>query len=241
MNNYEYLLQDISKLKGVGKKVSVILKKKKINNLFDLLFRLPYSYTDRTLNLKINELKIGKISTISILVKKYSFPRVRNLPNKVICEDETGSIDCIFFNSYEGYIRKILPLNEKVTISGKISYYKKRYQITNPTYVSKDSTLVEKIHNKYSLTEGITEKLYNKFINQVLENLPSLEEWLHPSVHNRFGNESWKDSIKKLHDPKNIRNFNSNFYKRLVFDEILASFLVFSKIRRSIKKIKKKK
>ena len=240
MNNYEYLLQDISKLKGVGKKVSVILKKKKINNLFDLLFRLPYSYTDRTLNLKINELKIGKISTISILVKKYSFPRVRNLPNKVICEDETGSIDCIFFNSYEGYIRKILPLNEKVTISGKISYYKKRYQITNPTYVSKDSTLVEKIHNKYSLTEGITEKLYNKFINQVLENLPSLEEWLHPSVHNRFGNESWKDSIKKLHDPKNIRNFNSNFYKRLVFDEILASFLVFSKIRRSIKKIKKK-
>ena len=30
-----------------------------------------------------------------------------------------------FFNSYEGYIRKILPLNETVTISGKINYFKK--------------------------------------------------------------------------------------------------------------------
>ena len=41
MSNYEYLLQDLTKLKGVGKKTTTILKKKKINNLFDLLFRLP--------------------------------------------------------------------------------------------------------------------------------------------------------------------------------------------------------
>ena len=124
MNNYEYLLQDLTKLKGVGKKTAEILKRKKVNNIFDLLFRLLQSYTDRTQKLKINQLHLGKISTINVVVKKYSFPRVRNLPNKVICEDETGKIDCIFFNSYEGYIRKILPLNERVTISDKINYYK---------------------------------------------------------------------------------------------------------------------
>ena len=161
MDNYKYLLQDLTKLKGVGYKISTILKRKKINNLFDLLFRLPNSYTDRTKKLKIKELQVGKITTINVVVKKYSFPRIRNLPNKVVCEDETGSIDCIFFNSYEGYIRKILPLNEEVTISGKINYFRNRYQITNPYYVSKESSLIEKIHNKYSLTEGITEKIYN--------------------------------------------------------------------------------
>ena len=48
MNNYEFLLQDLTKIKGVGKKTSQILKRKKINNLFDLLFRLPKSYTDRS-------------------------------------------------------------------------------------------------------------------------------------------------------------------------------------------------
>ena len=33
VNNYEYLLEDLSKLKGVGKKTVEILKKKKINKL----------------------------------------------------------------------------------------------------------------------------------------------------------------------------------------------------------------
>ena len=240
MNNYEFLLQDLTKIKGVGKKTAEILKRKKINNLFDLLFRLPQSYTDRTQKLKIKELQVGKISTMNVVVKKYNFPRIRNLPNKVICEDETGVIDCVFFNSYEGYIRKILPLNDEVTISGKINYFKKRYQITNPTYVSKESSLIQKVHNQYSLTEGISEKVYNKIINQILKNLPNLNEWLNPFILNKFGNESWKDSIIKLHDPKNIGNYKENFYKRLVFDEILASFLVFSEIRKSIKKTKKK-
>jgi len=239
MNSYKYLLSDLTKLNGVGKKTMEILKKKKVNNIFDLLWRLPKSYTDRSLTCDICDLQIGKIQTINIIPTKYQFPRIRNLPNKVNCEDQTGKIDCIFFNSYEGYVRKILPLNEPVSISGKITSYKGRYQITNPTYVSKDSSLIERVHNTYSLTEGITEKTYTKIINQILKNLPTLNEWHNKEILKLFDNESWNDSIIKLHDPKNIENFRSNFYKRLAYDEILASFLVNSEIRKKIKKIKK--
>ena len=240
MYNYDFLLSDLNKLKGVGKKTSDILKKKKINNIFDILFKLPKSYINRGNILKINQLQIGKISTIKVLVKKYSFPRIRNLPNKVLCEDETGKIQCIFFNSFEGYIKKILPLNQEVIISGKINFYRNTYQITNPTYVSKESLLIEKTHNKYSLTEGISERVYNKILNQILKKLPNLKEWLSPIILNKFRNITWKDSILALHDSNNIGKFKENFYQRLVFDEILATFLVFSEIRKSIKKIKKK-
>jgi ATP-dependent DNA helicase RecG len=239
INNYNYLLSDLTKLNGVGKKTMEILKKKKVNNIFDLLWRLPKSYTDRSLTSNICDLQIGQVQTIKIIPTKYQFPRIRNLPNKVNCEDKSGKIDCIFFNSYEGYVRKILPLNEKVTISGKIGYYNNRYQITNPTYISKDSSLIETVHNKYSLTEGITEKIYNKIINQILKNLPTLSEWHDQNILKKFDNEGWNDSIIKLHDPKNIGNFRSSFYKRLAYDEILASFLVNSEIRKKIKKIKK--
>ena len=238
-NNYNYLLSDLTKLNGVGKKTMEILKKKKVNNIFDLLWRLPKTYTDRSLTNKINEIQIGKVHTIRVIPTKYLFPRVRNLPNRVNCEDETGKIDCIFFNSYEGYIKKILPLNKEVTISGKISIFKNKYQITNPTYVSVDSSLIEKIHNKYSLTEGITEKSYNKIITQILKNLPLLTEWHNESILKKFGNESWNNSILKLHNPSNIANYKSNFYRRLAYDEILSSFLVNSQIRKKIKKIKK--
>ena len=238
-NNYNYLLSDLTKLNGVGKKTMEILKKKKVNTIFDLLWRLPKSYTDRTLVSKICDLLVDKIQTIRIVPLKYQFPRVRNLPSRVNCEDESGKIDCIFFHSYEGYVRKILPLNQEVTISGKITSYKGRYQITNPTYVSQDSSLIETVHNKYSLTEGITEKNYNKIINQILKNLPILNEWHDKEILNIFENESWNAAIVKLHDPTNIENYKASFYKRLAYDEILASFLVNSEIRKKIKKIKK--
>ncbi len=240
INNYEYLLKDLTKLKGIGLKTAKILKKKKINTIFDLLWSLPQSYIDRTTTSKINELKLGSIHTIKVKVIKYNFPRIRNLPSKVYCEDDTGKLDCVFFNSYEGYIRKILPLNQFVTISGKINFYNNKYQITNPKYISTDSNIIQKKHNKYKLTEGITEKKYNKMINQLLLDLPLLEEWHDNELLKNFNHISWNESVKKLHNPSNINNFNSDFYRRLVFDEILASFLISSEIRKKIKKIKKK-
>ena len=91
-NDYNYLLSDLTELNGVGKKTMEILRKKKINNIFDLLWRLPKSYTDRSLTSNICDLQIDKVQTIKIIPTKYQFPRVRNLPNKVNCEDETGKI-----------------------------------------------------------------------------------------------------------------------------------------------------
>ena len=46
--NYEFLLKDISKKNNIGKKTATILKKKNINSIFDMLWRLPQSFTDRT-------------------------------------------------------------------------------------------------------------------------------------------------------------------------------------------------
>ena len=71
INNYNYLLSDLTKLNGVGKKTMEILKKKKINNIFDLLWRLPKSYTDRSLISNICDLKIGEVQTIKIVPIKY--------------------------------------------------------------------------------------------------------------------------------------------------------------------------
>ncbi|MBD1134109.1 ATP-dependent DNA helicase RecG [Pelagibacterales bacterium SAG-MED48] len=238
-SNYKYLLSDLTALKGVGVKTTNLLKKKKINNIFDLLWKLPKSYTDRSLSSKIKDLRIGEVQTITIVPKKYSFPRVRNLPNRVLCSDETGEIDCIFFNSFEGYVRKILPIGKEITVSGKIGYFRNKYQLTNPKYLSEDSSLIKQKHNTYSLTDGITEKTYNKIINQIIENLPLLNEWHSKNILQKFDNISWNDAIEDLHKPENVGSYQKNFYQRLAFDEIFSTFLVNSEIRKKIKKIKK--
>ncbi|MBD1140688.1 ATP-dependent DNA helicase RecG [Pelagibacterales bacterium SAG-MED39] len=239
-SNYKYLLTDLTSLKGVGIKTANLLKKKNIYNIFDLLWKLPKFYTDRSVSSQIKDLRIGDNQTVTVVPLKYSFPRVKNLPNKVLCSDNSGKIDCIFFNSYEGYIKKILPLNKEITISGKVSYFNNKYQITNPKYISENSSLIKQKHNTYSLTEGISERLYNKIINQVIKNLPLLDEWHTKSIIDKFENISWNKAIIELHKPENTGNHKKNFYKRLAFDEIFSTFLVNSEIRSKIKKIKKK-
>ena len=236
---YEFLLSGLSSLDGVGIKTTNLLKKKNINNIFDLLWKLPKSSTDRSLSSKIKDLRIGENQTVTVLPQKYFFPRVRNLPNKVLCKDETGEMDCVFFNSHEGYIRKILPLNKNVTISGKIGRFKNKYQLTNPKYISEDSFLIKQEHNTYSLTEGISEKIYNKIIKQIIDKLPILDEWHSNNILKKFNYVNWNESIKEIHKSENIGNYKSNFYQRLAYDEIFSTFLVNSEIRKKIKKNKK--
>ena len=240
-SNYNYLLSDLSILKGVGSKTANILKRKKIYNIFDLLFKLPRSFTDRSHSSKIKDLKIGENQTVTIFPYKYSFPRVRNLPNRVLCKDDTGEIECIFFNGYEGYVKKILPLDKEITISGKISHFRNKYQLINPKYVSEDSSLIKSKHNNYSLTEGISEKIYNKIINQILKNLPQLDEWHSSHISKKFQNIGWNEAIAQLHKPENIGLYKKSFFQRLAYDEIFSTFLVNSEIRKKIKKNKKDK
>ena len=238
---HDFLIKNVSSLKGVGTKTKKLLKKKKIEKISDLLWNLPQSFTDRSNIQTLDKLEIGKITTMKVKVAKYNFPRIRNLPNKVICEDDKGKIDIVFFNSREGYIRKILPLNSLVIISGKINYFKKKYQITNPTYVVPVSKqdYVNKIIPKYSLTEGLTEKIYRKLIEHVLKNITDLTEWHNDEILKKIGNVSWSKSIFSIHENK-INDINSKFYRRLAYDEILTNLLVLSQVRKRVKRFKKK-
>ena len=238
-----FLFEDVSTINGVGKKLSLYLKKKKIEKVNDLLWNLPYSFTDRTEIATLNKLEVGKIFTIKIKVHNYNFPRIRNLPSRVFCKDEFGQIDLIFFNSREGYIRKILPLNEWVAVSGKVNFFRNKYQITNPTYVEKIERieLVKKVIPKYSLTEGLSEKIYSKIIEKVFIKIPVIDEWHNKDFIKKMNFLSWKESIKKLHTSMVEKDLNSNYLTRLAYDEIFANLLFNSSNRFKIKKIKKNK
>tara|TARA_Y100000590_G_C15718183_1_gene1012610 strand:+ start:330 stop:2399 length:2070 start_codon:yes stop_codon:yes gene_type:complete len=237
----DFLTENISILSGVGNKTKKLLKKKGIEKISDLLWNFPQGHTDRTNLQSLDKLEIGKITTIKVKTLKYNFPRIRALPNKVICGDEKGKIDIVFFNSREGYIRKVLPLNENVIISGKINHFRKKYQITNPDYIvpMEKENYVKKIIPKYSLTEGITEKIYRKLIEQVLSKITHLDEWHNKDILEKIGNVSWSKSIFQIHENKG-NDINSPYHRRLAYDEILSSMLVLSQARSRIRKFKKK-
>ena len=243
INKNSFLFKEISSLKGVGSKTKKILEKKKIEKIKDLLWDLPYSIIDRSKITNLKELEIGKITTIKVKVIKYNFPRLRNLPNKVMCTENEEKINIVFFNSYEGYIKKILPIGKEVIISGKINYYKNQYQITNPTYVkpTTEKKEIAKIFPKYSLTEGLTEKIYRKLIFEVLNKVSDNYEWYDDEFLKKNNFNKLKKTFLNLHNPSKEIDIFSNDYRRLAYDEIFANLLILFSARRSVKSKKKMK
>ena len=240
-NNNDFLYKDISTLKGVGIKLKKYLKKKRIDKVRDLLFDFPYEITDRSSISEIKNLEIGKIANIKVKVIKYSFPRIRNLPNKVICRDKDLKINIIFFNTNEDYIKKILPINKEIIISGKVSFYKKNYQITNPTYIKPivQKNKILKIFPKYSLTEGLNEKIYRKLIGRLLERINGNDDWYSDSFLKKNNFNKIKQTFQNLHNPLKKNNIYSNDKRRIAFDEIFSNLLVLLKSRKIIKNKRK--
>ena len=243
MNYSNFLQSDINTIKGVGTKTRKYLQKKKIEKVKDLLWDLPYSIVDRSKITSLDKLEIGKILTIKVNVFKYNFPRIRNLPNTVICGNDSKKIKVVFFNSFEGYIRKILPLNKTVIISGKINYYKNSYQITNPTYVKPLEQIDEitKIFPKYSLTEGLLEKNYRKLITNIVEKIDDNFEWHEKEFLQKNNFKSFKKTLNNLHNPKSNLDVFSNDFRRLAYDEILSNLLALYSARKVVKIRKKRK
>ena len=236
----DFIFNKVNNLKGVGPQLSKYLKKKRIEKIKDVILNLPYSETDRSKIFKLNSLEVGKIQSIKVKVIKLNFPRIRNLPNKINCEDETGKIDIVYFNSREGYLRKLFPVNNWVIISGKISYFNKKYQITNPDYVTSldNEDYVIKNIPKYNLTKGINEKKYRSISEQVINNLPRIDDWIDTNFIKKNKMIGWNEGIKKLHSSNEAKNLQSESFRRLVFDELCANFLTLSENRKRLKKAK---
>ena len=239
----DFIFQDVNKLKGVGPQLSKFLKNKKIEKVKDIILNLPYSETDRSKVSRLDNLEIGKINTVKVQVKKLNFPRIRNLPSTIRCADETGNINIVYFNSREGYLRKIFPLNEWVIVSGRVNFFKKNYQITNPDYVTflNNRDYVLKNIPKYNLTKGINEKKYRSISEQVLKNLPQINDWWDENFLKKNKLYNWNKSIMELHNSQKKNNCKTNSYRRIVFDEICANFLTLSENRQRIKRGKDKK
>ena len=236
----DFIFNKVNNLKGVGPQLSKYLKKKRIEKIKDVILNLPYSEIDRSKIFKLNSLEVGKIQSIKVKVIKLNFPRIRNLPNRINCEDETGKIDIVYFNSREGYLRKLFPVNNWVIISGKISYFNKKYQITNPDYVTSldNEDYVIKNIPKYNLTKGINEKKYRSISEQVINNLPRIDDWIDINFIKKNKMIGWNEGIKKLHSSNEAKNLQSESFRRLVFDELCANFLALSENRKRFKKAK---
>ena len=62
----DFIFNEVIKLKGVGPQLSKYLKKRKIEKIKDVVLNLPYSETDRSEIVILDNLEVGKVQTIKV-------------------------------------------------------------------------------------------------------------------------------------------------------------------------------
>ena len=231
----DLLLSPINKLKGVGPKNEKIINKLGINLNIHFLWHFPYKIIEKKYYENIHEAPINNLVTLKIKVVKHYPSKFRRQPYRVNCIANDTPIDIIYFNARHPMVRSVLPLQSIKMVSGKLEFFRNKFQITHPTNIE-NVTEIQLLREKeavYSLTAGLSMKNFTKISNQVLQLLPNPKEWIDEKVLKKFKFKNWKESIEKLHNPNIDDTFSEkNIYRRrLAYDELFAHQLAIFIIR----------
>ncbi|MGY5803047.1 ATP-dependent DNA helicase RecG [Rhizobium sp. LEGMi12c] len=243
------LFASISSLPGVGPKVSELLVKlldrETIDDcrVIDLIFHAPHSIIDRREQPGIARAPQGAIVTITGRVDRHQPPPNPrgNVPYRVYLHDETGELALVFFRGKAQWLEKQLPIDETVTVSGKVDWFNGRPSMVHPDYIMRESEaenlpLVEPV---YPLTAGLTPKFLRKTIEGALPRIPQLPEWDDIALTQKQGFPSISDSFHMLHAPQDAADIDPQApaRRRLAYDEFLAGQLSLSLVRQRLRKV----
>ncbi|MGY5776976.1 ATP-dependent DNA helicase RecG [Rhizobium sp. LEGMi135b] len=243
------LFASISSLPGVGPKVSELLVKLLDREIIDdcrvidLIFHAPHSIIDRREQPGIARAPQGAIVTITGRVDRHQPPPNprSNVPYRVYLHDETGELALVFFRGKAQWLEKQLPIDETVTVSGKVDWFNGRPSMVHPDYIMRESEaenlpLVEPV---YPLTAGLTPKFLRKTIEGALPRIPQLPEWDDIALTQKQGFPSISDSFHMLHAPRDAADIDPQApaRRRLAYDEFLAGQLSLSLVRQRLRKV----
>jgi ATP-dependent DNA helicase RecG len=231
-------------LKGVGGRVEELLvrllaKPFGAPRVADLIWHLPSGYVDRRQSPPLAEAVPGGVVTVRVVAKKYRLPGpgVAGAPLRVLCEDDTGDLDVVFFHGDRRNVQRLLPLGETRILSGRLDRYGERLQMTHPDYILSEAQRGELpgIEPLYPLTLGLTQRLLRKLIGQALDRVPVTPEWLDPALVREKGWPSFREALHALHRPQGDADLAlwGAARTRLAFDEVFSAQLALQLLRRS--------
>ena len=227
------LFAGLDTIQGVGPKSLKLFQKLCGNTILSALFHLPLMVIDRT--------KPPFITT-KVTVLSHEKPRSRKQPYKIHCQTESGLLDIVFFNYRKDYIIDQLPENAVRIISGQVSTFSGRTQMTHPDYITeeKNKDQIPLIEPVYPLTQGITNKMVQRILKTALKCIPDLPEWQDEAFLKQQKGPSFKESLLQVHHPQKDSDVSPMHpaRMRLAYDELLANQLALALVRQKMRKLK---
>ena len=215
-------------LEGVGPKLAKPLNKLGLNRLRDVAYHLPERFVTRRAAANLDEAGIGEQVVIALTPTEHQASRGRG-PYRVLAQDDAGNICALTYFGRASYsARKLLPVGEKRWVAGRIDQYGQMLQIVHPDHVVAEGgdTLRRLCEPVYRLAEGLTQPKLASLVAQTLEKLPSLPEWIEPSLLDRMHWPAWSDALALAHRGEHVAARD-----RLAYDELLANSLALLLVR----------
>ena len=214
----------VIKLNGIGKARADQLAKLGIHTLRDLLYYFPRAYENRgdvrTLGMHDTEAPHSYVLTVATEVHSVMVKNKLTI-SKFKAFDESGSCEVVFFNS--PFVKDVFHIGSTFRFYGKASFSKtRRLVLTAPKYEPYyDGLELDDFTPIYSLTDGLSSKMLEKYIKTaVSELLPSIEDPLPEDIRQRLELPTLSFAIKNIHFPKDKETI-SKASRRLAFDEML--------------------
>ena len=223
-------------LPGVGAKLASVLEKRVGSHVIDVLRHLPIGLVDRSARPSLATVPDGSIATVEVLVIKHDRPpRGVRRPWRVFCENDTGTLELVFFHAHDDYIMRLLPVGERRIVSGRAEWFQGRVQMAHPDHVVKpdDAKSMPIFEPIYPLTAGLTPKVLRRAISGAQEKLPNLAEWIPDHIMQKQGWPDFATAMRDVHNPKVAADLlpTAPARARLAFDELLANQLALTMVR----------
>lgn len=222
--------RSVRALSGVGPKIATLIENLCGSHYKDLLFHIPTGIVDRGYSPPLSKAENGRIGTFTVTIINHIPTTSRSKPYRVRCQDDHGDIlDLVFFHARKPYLLKLLPLNEKRVISGRIDFYQGIPQIMHPDHIGLENEKedIQGLEPTYPLTTGLSQKVLRKHILSALKDVPALQEWHDEALIKRNNWPSFYQSLSRLHRPQKAEDIypESAYRIRLAYDEILSTQL----------------
>ncbi|WP_461204465.1 ATP-dependent DNA helicase RecG [Clostridium sp. DL1XJH146] len=223
------LNDDVSNLKGVGKKTKDNLNKLGIFKLIDLVLYFPYEYEYIKSENNILNINDGEVCIIKVTVVKKNndlYIRKNLIISSITLTDGENIFTAKWFN--QPFVKKIFQIGKEYCLKGKIQIKGKNRVLQSPTVVD-DNLNQNHITPKYSLTKGVTNNLLIKTINNIL-NQHEFKENMPKYIIKKYNLVSLNEALKNVHNPDNENSLKRSL-TRIKFQELFMYSLKIAMIK----------
>jgi len=219
----------VGNLPLVGPRYEKLLLKLDIKTIKDILYHFPFRYNDFSSIKKISGLVFADVVSVKGTISeiKNIYTKGGKKFTKLILEDSTGTIVCIFFNQH--FLTRTLKKGMDVAISGKVDSFDEKIAFLNPEYEILNAETPQlhtgRIVPVYPETARLSSKWLRKKIYPLLTNQTFNDiDIIPPEFQKQNSLETLSESLPKIHFPEKIEDSDIS-RKRFEYEELFTAQL----------------